>query len=128
MRSILRSLWAATGFGAAVLAQGQLDPAILGKPPVDAWPTYHGDYSGRHYSTLDQINQANVKYLGLAWLYRANTSARGAEAGGSVPEALPIHLGPGALAGGFLKSTPLLVDGVLYLSAPDHAWAVDARN
>ena len=29
---------------------------------------------------------------------------------------------------GFLKSTPLLVNGVLYFSAPDHAWAVDAQT
>ena len=46
-----------------LLGQARLDPALLGKPPVDAWPTYHGDYSGRHYSTLKQINQANVKSL-----------------------------------------------------------------
>ena len=36
---------------AAVQAQG-LDPALLTKPPTDAWPTYHGDYSGRRFSTL----------------------------------------------------------------------------
>jgi len=34
----------------------------------------------------------------------------------------------GALFSGFLKSTPLLVNGVLYFSAPDHAWAVDAQT
>ena len=27
-----------------------------------------------------------------------------------------------------IKSTPLMVNGVLYLSAPDHVWAVDART
>jgi hypothetical protein len=27
-------------------AQG-LDPALIAKPPVDMWPTYNGDYSGR---------------------------------------------------------------------------------
>ncbi len=43
----------------AMLAQG-LDPALLRKPATDAWPTYHGDYSGRHYSTLRQINDLNV--------------------------------------------------------------------
>src|ERR1041385_3948931 len=104
-RSVIVIIGAAA-LSALVHAQAQLDPALLGKPPVSAWPTYHGDYSGRHYSTLSQINQANVKNLGLAWVYRANTNVRGAETGGSVPEALPIHLGPGALAGGLLKSTP----------------------
>lgn len=29
----------------ALLAQGPLDPALLLKPPTDAWPTYHGDYT-----------------------------------------------------------------------------------
>jgi acido-empty-quinoprotein group A len=128
MRSLPRLLSVTIVSAAIALAQPQLDQALLGKPPVDSWPTYHGDYSGRHYSTLSQINQANVKNLGLAWLYRANTNPQGAETGGSVPESVPIRLGPGALAGGLLKSTPLLVNGVLYFSAPDHAWAVDARN
>ena len=50
----------AIALGVFVHAQAQLDPALLGKPPVDAWPTHHGDYSGRHYSTLNQINQSNV--------------------------------------------------------------------
>src|SRR6478735_6936367 len=62
---VLASVW--------VNAQAQLDPALLGKPPVDAWPTHHGDYSGRHYSTLNQIHQSNVKNLALSWTYRANT-------------------------------------------------------
>ena len=61
-----------------VRAQSGLDPALLGKPPVDAWPTYHGDYSGRHYSTLNQINQSNVKNLALSWTYRANTNTQAA--------------------------------------------------
>ena len=62
-----------------------LDPALLTRPPVDAWPTYHGDYSGRRYSTLKQITPANVGRLGLAWVYRLNTSVGGAivEHGGS---------------------------------------------
>src|SRR4026208_1239339 len=94
----------------ALFAQGPLDPALLGKPPVDAWPTYHGDYSGRHYSTLNQINQSNVKHLTLSWLYRANTNTQGAIAGGAIPEAVAFRLGPGALGGGLLKATPLAVD------------------
>jgi hypothetical protein len=111
-----------------VHAQTQLDSSLLGKPPVDAWPTYHGDYSGRHYSSLNQINQSTVKRLTLSWLYRANTNTQGAIAGGAVPEAVAYRLGPGALAGGLLKATPLAVNGVLYMSAPDHAWAIDAHS
>jgi acido-empty-quinoprotein group A len=68
----------------------------------DLWPTYNGDYSGRRFSPLTQINQSNVRNLGLAWAYRTN--------------AVPV------------KSTPLMVDGVLYFTVPDHVWAIDARN
>jgi alcohol dehydrogenase (cytochrome c) len=113
----------------SVTAAGQrqgLDPALLTKPPTDAWPTYHGDYSGRRFSTLTQINAQNVKNLTLAWIYRLNTSTTNAIVGGEGPETPP------ASAGGFgpptIKSTPLMVDSVLYFSAPDHVWAVDART
>jgi len=39
-------------------AQATLDLELLKRPPTDAWPTYHGDYSGRHYSTLKQIDKS----------------------------------------------------------------------
>ena len=57
--------------------------------PTDSWPTYHGDYSGRRYSTLKQINTANVKGLTLAWVYRLNTSRAGAIVGGEGPDTPP---------------------------------------
>jgi glucose dehydrogenase len=114
--------------GVVLTAQARLDPALLTKPPVDAWPTHHGDYSGRHYSTLSQINQGNVKNLTLAWTYRANTARQGAIEGGVVAEPLPFQLGAGALAGGLLKATPLYVNGVLYMSAPDHVRASIAHT
>jgi alcohol dehydrogenase (cytochrome c) len=119
-------------------AVGQmLDPALLLKPPTDAWPTYNGDYSGRRFSTLTQINQATIKNLNLAWIYRANSgetprSIIGGEA--PAPEVTgaggPVA-GPAAGPGGFgthIKATPLMVNGILYFTAPDNAWAVDARS
>ena len=111
----------------ALLAQG-LDPALLTKPPVDAWPTHHGDYSGRRYSMLKEINARTVKSLALAWVYRANTSQGGAIIGGEGPEGPTPGGGMAAFGGLSIKSTPLLVSGVLYFSAPDHVWAVDART
>src|SRR5262245_34348783 len=78
-----------------------LDAAALLKPPTDTWPTYNGDYSGRRFSTLDQINSQNISSLTLAWAFRT-----------------PTHT---------LKSTPLEVNGILYFTAPDNVWAVDAR-
>jgi acido-empty-quinoprotein group A len=107
-------------------AQAELDLALLKKPPTDAWPTFHGDHSGRHYSTLTQINQSTVKNLRLEWQYRANLSPRGAMTGGTVEK--PVLQFSGQALRGLLMATPLLVNGVLYFTAPDHAWAVDART
>src|SRR4030095_4753062 len=77
----------------SLLAQGGgLDPARLLKPGTDSWPTYNGDYSGRRFSTLPQITAANVKALSLAWM------------------------APLATNGGGIKGTPLVIDGVMYMS------------
>ena len=56
-------------------AQGGAERALLQKPLGESWPTYNGDYSGKRYSTLTQINQANVKNLTLAWTRRLDQSA-----------------------------------------------------
>ncbi len=62
------------------IAAGQmLDPSLLMKPLSDSWPTYSGDYSGKRYSALKQINQTNVKGLTLAWTSRV---AQGSGGGG----------------------------------------------
>src|SRR5690242_9243743 len=93
-----------------------LNSADLLKQPTDAWPTYNGDYSGRRFSPLAQINSSNVHTLSLAWATRfgAGAGGRGGAGGGG--------------AGIQIKSTPLLVNGVLYFTAPNHVWAVDART
>src|SRR5436853_6707203 len=58
-----------TGILVSDNAVGQpLDPALLLKPLGESWPTYSGDYSGKRYSSLAQINQSNVKNLTLAWV------------------------------------------------------------
>jgi len=107
-------------------AQATLDLELLKKPPTDAWPTYHGDYSGRHYSTLKQIDKSTVKNLKVEWQYRANLSPQGAMTGGTVDK--PVLQFSGQALRGFLMAAPIFVNGVLYFSAPDHAWAVDART
>jgi alcohol dehydrogenase (cytochrome c) len=88
---------------AAPLMAQQLTQEMLLKPPADTWPGYHGDYSGRRHSSLTQITPGNVDKLSLAWAFQTNQNNT-------------------------LKCTPLLVDGVLYITAPDHVWAVDARS
>jgi len=85
-----------------LLAQG-VDEQMLLHPPADSWPGYHGDYSGRRHSALNQITPQNVATLTLAWAFQTNQTA-------------PI------------KSSPLLVDGIVYFTVPDNIWAVDARS
>jgi len=108
-----------------LFGQSPTSVSELSKPAIKAWATYHGDFSGRHFSTLKQIDTTNVKGLSLAWIYRVDTSTEGAILSGT-PPAPP---GPGAGRGGAtIKSVPLSVDGVLYFSTPGNAYAVDART
>jgi alcohol dehydrogenase (cytochrome c) len=91
-----------------VIAQGSVvaqdvNAAMLLHPSADSWPTYHGDYSGRRHSSLTQITPQNVKTLSLAWAFQTEQTAT-------------------------IKSSPLLVDGILYFTVPDNIWAVDARS
>ena len=52
----------------ALGGQGRgVDPADLLKPLADSWPSYSGDYTGKRYSALTQVNRLNVKNLTLAW-------------------------------------------------------------
>ncbi len=106
----LRRLCYWLALAAACYAQ-LLNPTKLLQPPTDTWPTYNGDYSGRRYSTLKQIDSANVASLAMQWMFRTNV---GPMRGGMAPS--PI------------KSTPLLVNGILYFTLPDHVWAVNART
>ncbi|HZT33781.1 MAG TPA: acido-empty-quinoprotein group A [Bryobacteraceae bacterium] len=91
----------ALALAACAWPQG-LNPSALLKLPTDTWPTYNGDYSGRRYSPLKQINASNAGYLTLAWAFQPRSVA--------------------------IKSTPLLINGILYLTVPDRVWAVDART
>src|SRR4051812_38729940 len=77
--------------------QGPLDPALLLKPPAEAWPSYHGDYTGRHYSPLKQIDRSNAKALSMAWYYRTTASTDNAIVSGAAPAAAPA--GPGGATG-----------------------------
>ena len=112
-------------------AQG-LNPADLYGPLGADWPTYAGDYSARHYSTLVQIDRSNVKSLSLAWVRRLPVAQDPADTsvptvvGGEVANPVPFG-GPGA-DGARVAGAVLEVHGILYVSAPDHAWAVDARS
>src|SRR4030095_7885021 len=98
----------------SVYAQGTMDTARLLKPTSESWPMYNGDYSGRRFSTLSRITADNVNGLSLGWGARPNTG--GGQAGGGGNTAVTI------------KGTPVVVNGVLYTTIPDHVWALDART
>jgi alcohol dehydrogenase (cytochrome c) len=69
------------------------------------WPHYGGTQLSWRYSTLDQINAANVKSLAPAWIFQTGDYAEN------------------------LQSTPLVVDGVMYLITPRaHVFALDAAT
>jgi alcohol dehydrogenase (cytochrome c) len=71
-------------------------------PPGANWPSYNGDYSGRRYSSLSQINSANVGQLRAQWAFHVRASSD-------------------------LEVTPVAVDGILFISAANDVYAVDAR-
>jgi len=142
---ILSSLLAASAFA----QPGGLDPAEILKPLSEQWTTYSGDYTGRRHSSLKQVNQSTVKNLSLSWVTRFTTGCGptgtgagpggggfgggfgGRGGGGAAAPIIAGGLGSGDLntcGGGRLGGGILMVDGVIYMSSPDNAWAVDARD
>ena len=84
----------------------------IGHPGVQAqqrqdsgqWTTYSGDYNAQRHSSLTQITPANVGRLAVQWIFQSGVSGR-------------------------FEATPLVVDGIMYLTGPDnYAWALDART
>lgn len=103
----------ACGFGSVALAQ-----AVANQPgtPIDVttreleakgigsnWPSYNGDYTGRRYSSLRQITPANVGQMRAQWVFHSRNA-------------------------GTLEVTPVVVGGVMYVTASNDAYAIDART
>ncbi|MCY3777962.1 MAG: PQQ-binding-like beta-propeller repeat protein, partial [Candidatus Aminicenantes bacterium] len=69
---------------------------------------YHGkDPGGTRYSALAQINRTNVQELEVAWIYRMGEVKRPHR---TIPDRMQAPW----------ETTPLVVDGVLYLSTPSN--------
>jgi quinoprotein glucose dehydrogenase len=86
------------------------------------WPTYGHDAGGLRFSPLTQITPANVTQLNVAWVYHmkpaeaaAGPADGGADAGAPAQERGRGRGGSG-LAGS--ETTPVVADGVMYLSTP----------
>ncbi|HXW04252.1 MAG TPA: pyrroloquinoline quinone-dependent dehydrogenase [Vicinamibacterales bacterium] len=96
--------------------------------PSPEWPTYGHDPGGRRFSPLTQITPENVGRLEVAWVYHmrpatppgtpsATGEGRGPAAGAGAPAQ---GRGRGRGGSGFVSSetTPIVVDGVMYISTP----------
>ena len=83
-------------------------PALAPREDVQApgpgdWATYNGDPGGNRHSLHRQVTPGNVASLQPAWTFAV----------------------PGART---LRTTPLVVDGVMYVTAPNELYALDARS
>jgi alcohol dehydrogenase (cytochrome c) len=67
-----------------------------------SWLTYSGNYQGHRFSALNQITPANVKGLHVKWAYQFPTART--------------------------EVSPIVADGVMYISGPNTAAALDART
>ncbi len=67
------------------------------------WPTYHGQPGGNRFSTLDRITRANLATLAPAWVFPLAGSSR-------------------------LEVTPVVVGGIMYITAVNECMALDAGN
>jgi alcohol dehydrogenase (cytochrome c) len=76
---------------------------LLVQPASANWISYNGDYSGQRYSSLAEINPSNLAGLRAAWVFHARDSKR-------------------------LEVTPLVVDGMMFVTASNDAFALDART
>ena len=85
---------------------GQITPERIRNAETEPqnWLTYSGNYQGHRYSPLAEINTTNVAQLKPIWVYQMRD--------------------PGKVEG-----TPLVVDGIIYLSEKPHVvTALDGRT
>jgi alcohol dehydrogenase (cytochrome c) len=72
-------------------------------PPAANWISYNGDYSGRRYSGLSEIDTSNVDHLRPEWVFHARNSDH-------------------------LEVTPVVVNGMMFVTSANEAIALDART
>src|SRR5438477_1754516 len=81
----------------SVATSTDVDPAqLLAKPVAANWLSYNGDYTGRRYSALREINTSNVAQLRAQWVFHAQSSSS-------------------------LEVTPVAVDGIQFVTAANDA-------
>jgi alcohol dehydrogenase (cytochrome c) len=115
MRLQRRWLIAVCAFMLSIPLSGQdSDPSLARAPGVQAsqllsrtikddWPSYNGDYTGRRFSSLTQITPQNVKHLQAQWVFHSRNA-------------------------GILEVTPVVVNGIMYVTASNDAYALNAQT
>ena len=102
-RSLLLIL-AAGALQATLDAQVTFDRILRADKEPQNWLTYSGSVLGQRYSPLTQVTPANVNNLQLQWAFQARSTEK-------------------------FESTPLVVDGTMYLTqAPNDVLALDAAT
>ncbi len=89
--------------GAVELVAQVTERSLLRTSLAADWPTYNGDYTGRRYSSLAAVTPGNAHALTRQWAFDTHSS-------------------------GTVEATPLVVDGVMYLTASNDAFAIDAAR
>ena len=95
-RSVIICLMASLGAGAQPAA-----PTPLAQPQQSEWSYFGGSKAFTRYSPLDQIDRDNVSQLEIVWRRPAVRN--------DLMEAFPD-----LFARAYLRSTPIIIDGVLY--------------
>ncbi len=104
MRTALGASLLAFVMWSAVHAQVTYERVRLAADEPHNWLTYSGGYASQRHSFLDQIDPSNVADLELEWIL------------------------PNQVFGAW-QSTPLVVDGIMYLTQrPNDVLAVDAKT
>ncbi len=100
---------------AALLTMAVCGTACAASGVSEEWPHYGSDLAASRYSPLEQINADNVDQLTVAWSW-------------NTPDNALFQNDERATAGEY-KSTPIMVDGVLYVSTSlGQVAALDARS
>jgi glucose dehydrogenase len=107
----MRAKWITATLTCSVMLSALLAQAPKPIAPGD-WPMFSHDLSATRFSSLSQINRKNVAKLTPAWTYRLRTDAE------------RTNTGAGGV-GGFSEVTPIVVNGVMYLTAGNRVIALN---
>ena len=88
-------------------------------PKPGEWVTYNGNLSGNRYSDLKQINAANVGKLVLKWTFSIPLWSQ------FLPDT-PYYRENMRYFG--LETVPIVADGIMYVTGPNQAFALDPRT